>query len=264
MTVEMAHSWMVVYMLVLTRVAAVLMSAPIFGAYTIPMQVRAMLALAIAALVTPLQNPNLVPDFPTFSSMVPVMVEEIIVGLCLGMGAQLLFVAAQVAGQLAGQMGGMQMADVYNPASGTNSPLFAQLLDMTSMGTFVILGGPAYLIGSLLSTFQRVPPGTAQMPENFVWFFTALLASGFEMGIRMGAPMLLALLLSIVILGLIGRTLPQLNVLQVGFNINSAVMLLALAISLNLGVWMVSERFDASLDMLMQAALGGSVGETTT
>ncbi len=96
------------------------------------------------------------------------------------------------------------------------------------------------------------------MPVHFVDYYVALLASGFELGIRMGAPMILALLLSIVILGLIGRTLPQLNVLQVGFNINSAVMLVALAISLNLGVWMVSDQFEASLDQLMQAAIGGS------
>lgn len=256
MTLELAQNWMVLYMLVLTRVAAVLMSAPVFGSYSIPMQIRAYLALAVSAMVTPMQGHIEAPDFPTFSAMVPIMLEELMVGLCLGLGAQLLFIGAQVAGQMAGQMSGMQMADVYNPASGTNSPLFAQLLDLTSLGTFVLLGGPAYLLSSLLATFQRVPPGEAQIPENFVHYYVALLASGFEMGIRMGAPMILALLLSILLLGLIGRTLPQLNILQVGFNINSAVMLVALALALNMGIWLMSDQFESGLDALMQAALG--------
>lgn len=265
MTLDTAQNWMFLYLLVLTRVAAVMMTAPVFGSYTIPLQIRGLLALALSALVTPMQSHVQVPAFPTFSAMVPVMLEELMVGVCLGLGAQLLFVAAQVAGQLAGQMSGMQIADVYNPASGTNSPLFAQLLDLTSMGTFVLLGGPAYLISSLLATFARLPPGHAQLPENFVMYYLALLASGFELGIRMGAPMILALLMSILLLGLIGRTLPQLNVLQVGFNINSAVMLVALAISLNLGVWMITDQFENRLDQIMQAAIGGQpIPDTTT
>lgn len=257
MTTETAQQWMMLFTLVLTRLAAVLMTAPVFGAYSIPVKIRAIFAISLAALITPMQSHIQVVIPPTFSAMAPILTEELITGLCLGLGAQLLFVSAQVAGQLAGQMGGMQMADTYNPASGTNTPLFAQILDLTSLGTFVLIGGPGQILTALLTTFNRVPPGEAEMPVNFMNYYVALLASGFEMGIRMGAPVILALLVSILLLGLIGRTLPQLNVLQVGFNVNAAVMLVALALTLNAGVWMVSDQFEIKLDQLMEAAIQG-------
>jgi len=257
MTLDTAQQWMVLFSLVLTRVAGVMLAAPFFGAVTIPVKIRALLALAMAALITPLQVhvPMAVPG--SLSAMVPLFVDELITGLCLGLGAQLLFIAAQVAGQLAGQLGGMQMADTLNPTSGTNSPLFAQLLDLTSLAVFVVIGGPGQILAALLTTFQRVPPGHAEIPVHFLQYFVALLASGFELGIRMGAPVILSLLLSMILLGLIGRTLPQLNVLQVGFNVNAAVMLLSLMISLHLGLWLVASEFDSQLDFLLEGAIQG-------
>lgn len=264
MTIDAAQQWMMLFTLVLTRVSAVLMTAPVFGAYSIPATVRALLAVSISAIITPMQSHVAVPSFATFTAMAPVLAEELITGLCLGLGAQLLFMAAQVAGQLAGQMGGLQMADTFNPASGTTSPLFAQVLDMTALGTFVLIGGPGQILTALLATFNRVPPGQAEMPVNFLEYYVALLASGFELGIRMGAPIILSLLIAILLLGLIGRTVPQLNVLQVSFNVNAAVLLVAIALTLNAGVWMVSEHFESQLDQLMEGAVGGRIDQMDT
>jgi len=258
MTLEAATQWMLIFSLVLTRVAGLLLSAPFYGALNIPVKIRGLLALALAAILTPLQIHVPVVAPPSFGAMVPLLGEELLIGVCLGLGAQLLFSAAQVAGQLAGQLGGMQMAETLNPTSGANSPLFAQLLDMTTLGVFVALGGPGQLLSALLVTFQRVPPGQAELPTHFIHYYVALLASGFELGIRLGAPMILSLLLSMILLGLIGRTLPQLNVLQVGFSINSAVMLVSLLVSLQVGFWAVAEEFDTQIRFLIEGSTQGS------
>ena len=153
MTLEVAIDWMMLFSMVLTRLAGVVLSAPFFGALTIPMSVRALLTVTLAALMTPMQSHHPMPQMTGFPQLVPLLFEELIIGICLGLGAQLLFTAAQVAGQLAGQLGGMQMADTLNPTSGTNSPLLAQLLDLTTLGLFVVMGGPGQMLGALLATF---------------------------------------------------------------------------------------------------------------
>ncbi len=258
MTLETATQWMMVFSLVLTRVAGLLLSAPFYGALTVPVKVRALLAVALAALLTPLQIHVQITPPTTLSGMAPLLLDEMMIGVSLGLGAQLLFAAAQVAGQLAGQLGGMQMADTLNPTSGTNAPLFAQLLDLTTLGVFVVVGGPGQLLGALLVTFQRLPPGQAEIPVYFVHYYVALLASGFELGIRMGAPIILSLLLSMILLGLIGRTVPQLNVLQVGFNVNAAVMMVSLLLTLQVGFWAVADQFDSQIRLLIEGAVQGS------
>jgi flagellar biosynthetic protein FliR len=257
MTLEVAIDWMMLFSMVLTRLAGVVLSAPFFGALTIPMSVRALLTVTLAALMTPMQSHHPMPPMTGFPQLVPLLFEELIIGICLGLGAQLLFTAAQVAGQLAGQLGGMQMADTLNPTSGTNSPLLAQLLDLTTLGLFVVMGGPGQMLGALLATFERVPPGQAEIPYSFVHYYVALLATGFELGIRMGSPMILSLLLSMILLGLIGRTVPQLNVLQVGFNVNAAVMMVSIIICLQVGFWAVADEFDLHVNLLIEGAVQG-------
>lgn len=258
MTLETATQWMLLFSLVLTRVAGLMLAAPFFAALTVPVKIRALVTVAVAALLTPMQSHVALPTGISLSGMVPLLAEELIVGVCLGLGAQLIFAAAQFAGQLAGQMGGMQMADTLNPTSGTNEPLFAQLLDLTTLGIFVVLGGPGQLLAALLVTFQRVPPGQAEIPIYFVHYYVALLASGFELGIRMGAPMMLALCLSMVLLGLMGRVLPQLNVLQVGFNVNAAVMMISLLLSLQAGFWTIADQFDLQIQFLIEGSIQGN------
>lgn len=239
-------------MLVMTRVSAVIMTAPVTGAYSIPYKIKAMLILAVSALTAPLVSHHQINTPPTFSGLVPLVLDELVIGLCLGLGAQILFVAAQVTGQLAGQMSGMQLSGVLNPSSGSSIPLFAQLLDLTSTATFVLIGGPAFLLSGLLTTFKQMPPGQTTMPTNFIHHLVRLLSFGFEMGIKMGAPVILALLISILLLGLIGRVLPQLNVLQVGFNVNSIVMIGGIAISINAGILMLASGVDSQIQSIIQ------------
>ena len=239
-------------MLVLTRVSAVIMTAPVTGAYSVPYKIKALLIIAVSALITPLVSHHQVPIPANMAGLVPLALDELVIGLCLGLGAQMLFVAAQVTGQMAGQMSGMQLSGVLNPSSGSSIPLFAQLLDLTSTATFVLIGGPAMILSGLLKTFHQMPPGHVTMPSDFIHHLVTLLSFGFEMGIKMGAPVVLSLLISILLLGLIGRVLPQLNVLQVGFNVNSIVMIGGIALSINAGILMLANGVDSQIQSIVQ------------
>ena len=81
------------------------------------------------------------------------------------------------------------------------------------------------MIEALLDTFAWAPPGHAALGDTFVEVLTNIVTQSFALGIRAAAPLLIALLLSTLVLGLISRTLPQINVIAVGFGLNSLLTL---------------------------------------
>lgn len=244
---------LVTFVLVLTRVSGLVMTAPIFGTSDIPTRVRAFLALALAMLVTPLQTTSL-PSLPdSLVDLAILMVAELVVGLVLGLGITLLFSGIQIAGQVISQIAGVQLADVINPTFDSNVPIFSQVLFYVTLAVFVVTGGHRQVMEALLDTFTSMPPGRVLIPDTLVEVFTTLLTQSFMLGVRAAAPTMTALLLATLVLALLSRTLPQLNLMAVGFGFSSIVTLGTLSISLGIAAWAFQEQVDPSLEALLDA-----------
>src|SRR4029078_5916994 len=99
------------------------------------------------------------------------------------------------------------------------------------------IGGHRIMIGALLDTFAAAPPGQAALGHEFVDVLTHIAAQSFALAIRAAAPLLTALLLSTLVLGLISRTMPQINVIAVGFGLNSLLTLVMLFASVGVVAW---------------------------
>jgi len=236
------QSQFIIFTLVLTRISGLVMTAPIFGDRAVPVRVRALLAVGLAVLVTPVCW-NVPFDVPTNILDYLILVGgDLLVGITLGIGLKILFSGLQIAGQIAGQMSGMHLADVFDPAFNSSVPIFSKLLNLVALAVFVLIGGHRQLLTALLDTFQTVPPGQGGVATNMVETLTNALAQSFALGIRAAAPIMVSLLMSILVMGLISRTLPQLNVLVVGFNLNAMIMLAALSISLGSAAWLFQDQ----------------------
>jgi flagellar biosynthetic protein FliR len=243
---------LVTFVLVLTRVSGLVMTAPIFGTNDIPIRVRAFLAITLALLVTPLQT-GAAPTMP--ASIVDLglwMTAELIVGLVLGLGITLLFSGIQIAGQIISQIAGVQLADVINPTFDSNVPIFSQILFYVTLAVFVVTGGHRQVMEALLDTFQGLPPGRVLIPDSLVDVFINILAQSFVLGIRAAAPTMTALLLATLVLALLSRTLPQLNLMAVGFGFSSVVTFATLSISLGIAAWAFQEQVDPTLEALLE------------
>jgi flagellar biosynthesis protein FliR len=252
MTFDFTIHQVVVFMLVLSRVSAVVMTAPVTGAHSIPMRIRAMLALALALLVTPLVRSA---DFSTPTSLAQMgllVANEVFVGIALGFGVKILFSALQLAGQMIAQTGGMQMANFADPNSGAQISVFSQMFDTVLVIVFVLMNGPSMILAAMIETFQTMPAGEAHMSLDVAPLLSLLAGETFSMAVRAGAPSVIAILVAILMTGLISRTLPQLNLLQIGFSINILILLFALAISLSGGIWIVSEHFESTIQTLRE------------
>ncbi|NLX55958.1 MAG: flagellar biosynthetic protein FliR [Planctomycetaceae bacterium] len=239
-----------VFVLVLTRVSGLVVLAPVWGSTVIPARVRALLAIGMALIISPLCWHAPLDDPGNVLHLLLLVGGEFAVGLSLGLAVYIYFAGLEVAGQLMGQMSGMSLADVVSPTSDTNVSVFSQFLNILVLAVFVSLGGHQHLLEALLQTFQQMPPGQTHFAASLVDVLTDILTFSFVMGLQIAAPVMVALLLSIVIMGLISRTLPQLNVLAVGFSLNATVLLGALLLSLGILARVFHEQSFTAIDMM--------------
>ncbi len=226
-----------VFVLVLTRVGALMMALPFLGSQTIPMQVRALLAVAMAVIITPLHWGLSPPQPANLIEFGIIIGREALLGLALGSAIMILLSGMQLAGQVISQMSGLSLADVANPTFDTNVPIFSHLLELVAIAMFFLLGGDRQVIDALLGSFSWMPPGSGTLPTELPDVLSTIAAHSFDTGVRAAAPIMVAMMLAILIVALISRTLPQLNAMAIGMNFNALIVLAMLGITLGSAAW---------------------------
>ncbi len=244
------HS-LLVFTLILARLGALIAVTPVFGGPDLPMQVRAFLAIALAILITPSQLAAPLQMPQTLADYAILVIDDTLIGLALGLGLMLLLAGVQVAGQVISQMSGISLADVFNPGFDAEVPVFSHLLYLVTLAAFVIIGGHRKLLDALMSTFATLPPGRGVLADSLVQGVVALVTESFVLGIRAAAPAIVALLLATLVLGLVSRALPQLNVMSIGFGLNSAITMFTLTLSLAAIVWLFQQQLEPALETIL-------------
>ncbi len=263
---------LLLFTLVLTRVSGLMVTAPIYGTKDVPMQVRALLAVSIAALIAPTQWDVTVRDPGTTITYLVFIGSELVLGLCLGLGVVILFTGIQLAGQLIGRISGLMLAEVFDPTLQTQVPTLSRILFLVTMAVFVCIGGHRMVMAALLDTFREIPPGSfppwgipalQTVPAGSGAFegslaetFAVLLTQSFCLGIRAAVPVVIAVLLSTLVMGLISRTLPQLNILMVGFGMNSMLSYALLSVTLGAAAWAFQEQLEPTLELMLDGLRG--------
>ena len=241
------------FTLVLGRVGGLISAAPIFGTQAAPMRVRALLAISISLIITPLMSANPPADMTNLIVYASYMGNEILVGVLLGFGVTLLLSGIQLTGQIVSQLSGTAISDVFDPTIENSVPVFSQAFYFLTLAIFALLGGHRLVMEALLDTYQWLPPGGASLGTTYVDALTSLLSQSFLLGIRAAAPAMTALLLATLVLGLIGRTLPQINIIAVGFSVNALLTLGCLALTIGTVMWAFPQQTASAIDLLRQA-----------
>ncbi|WP_425614724.1 flagellar biosynthetic protein FliR [Anatilimnocola sp. NA78] len=221
-----------IFVLVLTRIGALIMTLPVLGGATIPLQIRALLAVSVALLIAPLHWGVQLPEVENLAELGLLMTREIILGLALGTAVMILLSGMQLAGQVISQMSGLSLADVANPTFDTTVPIISQLLESVAIALFFLLGGHRLVITALLDSFSWLPPGAANLPAELPMALVEVTSHSFNVGIRACAPVMVALFLAVLVVALISRTLPQLNAVAIGLNFNAILVPLMIAVTI--------------------------------
>jgi len=241
------------FTLVLGRVGALVTAAPILGHGSIPMVGRVLITVTISLLITPLLASEHSVDMKDFFAFGKVMLNEVMVGLFLGFGIAILLSGIQLTGQIISQLGGTAIADVFDPTLDQNISVFSQFFYFLTLTMFVLLDGHRLVLDALLETYAWLPPGKAALGATYIETLTTLLSQSFVLGIRAAAPAMTALLLATLVLGLVGRTLPQINILAVGFSVNALLTLGCLFASIGVIAWAFPQQTTVALELLRDA-----------
>lgn len=241
-----------IFVLVLTRLGSLLMTLPVIGTATVPWQVRALLAVGISLLLTPLFWGRPIPPPENLLILGTLLAREAILGLALGLSILILLSGMQLAGQIISQTSGLSLADVANPTFETSIPLFSQILEMLALAIFFIVGGHRQVIDALLRSFHWMPPGNGRLPHDLVEALTTITAQSFEIGLRAAAPAMVAILLATLVVALISRTLPHLNAVAVGLNFNSLIVLGISALTLGSAAWVFQDHLTDVVDLITE------------
>jgi len=248
--IELYADQILVSLLVLTRLSGLVIAAPIVGSRSVPVRIRAFLVLALTLLIAPLHWGTSIDSPHNLIELTLLVSHEILIGLALGLGVTILLLGLQLAGHVAGYMSGMALADIFDPTFNASVPIFARLLDVVAILFFIAIGGHRLVVDALLDTFRWIPPGAAGISTGAMTSLMEIMRQSFVLGIRAAAPMIVSLLMSMLVMGLISRTLPQLNILAVGLGLNSMVMLATMAISLGTIAWIFQDALEPTIAVI--------------
>ncbi len=216
------------FYLTLFRISVVLFIMPFFGD-TLPNLVKAALLIVLTLAVWP--KLSFPPSYyPANGFNIGVMfVGELVLGLTLGCIVRMIIATVQIGGAIINFQMGFSMVNSFDPLTGMEEPMTTQFIYMCTMLTFLSLDGHLHLIKALGDSFSIVPPGGLFLSPalmNEVMLFSKQM---FILGVRIAAPVIMALFLVDLALALISRTAPQMNILVMGFPLKIAVGFLFLS-----------------------------------
>lgn len=255
-TTTQLYAWLAAFVWPLARVLALIATAPVIGSPSLPARVKIGLAAAITLLITPTLGP--MPDVAPFSGAgLFILVQQIVVGVAMGLAMKVVFAAVDMAGEIAGLQMGLGFATFYDPQARASSPVLAQFVGLLATLIFLALNGHLLVLSTLAESFHAFPIGGALAPSATGWRTLAEWgATIFLAGLAMSLPVLAALLVTNVSLGILTRTAPQLNMFAVGFPITLGVGLVVLALTLPYLAPGIERLIHSGLETMLRIAAG--------
>lgn len=247
------------FLLVLMRLTGMFLAAPFWSSRMFPVSVKASFCLLLALTLLPAVDASRAP-----AALLPLAVAaagELAWGALAGFSASLCFAAVQLAGYYLDFEVGTGLAGVVDPTFGTPVPLAGTFLYLLALVAFLGADGHHLLLSVLVRSFQAVPPGAAALPGGAGRALVEQAGGMFVAGLELAAPVVVPLFLVNLALGLVSRTVPQLNVLVVGLPLKSWLGVLFLAMALPAYVAAFGGWHQRVADALLQiAGTGGGAG----
>jgi flagellar biosynthetic protein FliR len=223
--------WLAMVVFPFVRIAALIATAPILGDASVPVRVRIGLAIFVTIVIAP--GLTAVPKVELISGDGFLLIgRQLVIGAAMGFSIQLAFAAIEFAGDLIGLQMGLGFATLVDPETNQETPIIGSLLRYFAMLAFLVANGPLMMIAGVSESFQAMPiAGSGGLTDDW----KMLVLSGgtvFGLALHMALPVVAALLVTNVALGVMTRAAPQMNLFSIGFPITISVGMIVLAASL--------------------------------
>ena len=249
--------WLAMFAYPLSRVLGFVATMPVFNNVAVPAQMRVLIGLAIGLGIAPALPA--MPDVPVGSWLgLAIIAQQALIGLMMGFAMGIVFAAVDIAGDLIGLQMGLSFATFYDPNSTGQTPVLTEFLALFAALVFLALNGHLVAISALAESFRLLPVSTTLFASGGVLVLVRSAAMLFSIGLMLALPVVAALLITNIALGVLSRVAPTLNLFAVGFPVTMAAGFVVLALTLPLMGGAFESIYDRGFSLLADVLRAGA------
>lgn len=225
------NTWIAALLWPLSRILGLVAAAPLFGNAAVPISTKVSLGVLLAMIIAP-TVPALPAADPMSMAGLLILTQEMLIGLAMGFSIRIVFAAIEMAGEISSLTMGLGFASFFDPQTKGRSSAISQFLTMLATLMFLTVNGHLVLLAALAESFVSLPISASPINGGGFQQLAAWGGEIFRSGVQISLPIVAALLLTNVALGILTRAAPQLNIFGIGFPVTLGVGLLVLAMVL--------------------------------
>lgn len=218
---------------VVIRLTGLFIFTPILSSGSIPFQFKALLAFMFALAIYPFVPPIPLDASIDLVQLVPLLFAELLIGIAIGLIASIPLLAVQMGGYVMGYQVGLSLAESFNPELDSNGSVSGDLLFYMAAFIFIGFGGLDILFATLAESFRTAPVGMFTSGDVPLDLLLAVLASGFDLALRIATPVMVIVSMIMIAMGFVMKTMPQINIMSIGFAAKIIAGLAILLVSIN-------------------------------
>ncbi len=209
----MTEGQILVFALIFLRMIAFVVSSAIFGSPTVSTPVKVLLSLILSMLLFPVVKAGAVDYELVSNAIIGLAIRELLIGLVLGFLTRLFFFTVTIAGDLISITIGLSSSQLYNPLMGSHGNTVEQFYSTLGALVFLAINGHHMLLSAIAQSYQLVSLGQLSLQTGSLAEMTVYFQAVMIMAVKMCAPVLVTILLANLGMGILGRAVPQINVL---------------------------------------------------
>ncbi|MFC0135047.1 flagellar biosynthetic protein FliR [Massilia eurypsychrophila] len=225
------NTWIAALLWPLTRILGLIAASPLFGNSSVPQSMKISLGVLLAMMIAPA-----IPALPAVDPMSMagflILLQELLIGLSMGFAMRIVFAAIEMAGEVSSLTMGLGFATFFDPLSKGRSSAVSQFLALIATMAFLAVNAHLVLLEALAESFISMPVSATPMAAGAPLELARWGARIFSAGLQLSLPIVAALLITNVALGILTRAAPQLNIFGIGFPVSLGVGLLVISMSL--------------------------------
>ncbi len=234
------------FLLIFVRVSGIFVFSPLFSSQNVPNSLKLGFSFFLSILLTTTLNIDYLSSLET--NYVILIIKELMIGLIIGYVSYAFFSAFYVLGQIVDMEIGFGMVNVIDPQNKIQVPVMGNFYYIFAFLIFLIVNGHHIVIKALIDSYELVPIGRFYFNESITYKMIEILGKTFSIGFRISSPIVVIMLLIDILLGVLSRTIPQMNVFVVGMPLKIIVGLLIIAVSIPVFYGLSGKVFDEMIE----------------
>lgn len=232
------------FVLILLRVSAIIVTIPVISESTVPVRIKAALSIIVSIIIFPLVIDQMPPTGKyQFLELIFLMIGEVMIGISIGFLARLIFAAIQLAGDVIGYQMGFAIANVIDPMSYTQVSIITELQYLIAMLLFLTVNAHHIFFQAIIQSYVLITPLSFHLSGAMMQLLFDVSRDMFVVALKISAPIMAVMIFTNVALGVVARTVPQMNIFIVGFPLQISLGLIFLGITAPLFVRLTQSIF---------------------